>query len=271
MGQVVSGLLSLAIGGHFVTKQFTFVTPFTRSLIAIVASLFDQTYITKPKTSRPLNSEIYLVGKGFKGISPELAQALLDRCEAYKASDKLWTTWGSMLQPDILARVDADILVAAQEVHGDQQVSFLNEIYDAYRLNDLRQITNTYEAQAQRAWLDENPLMVISSDDNLNHTQVSAEEEAALFAQEKPRQQSRQQSRLPIQPINYEPIEYEQITPDELVPDELVPDELVPDEDSILIQEDTKGAEGGGTEGGSTEGGSTEGGSTERKTIKFKI
>jgi DNA-directed RNA polymerase II subunit RPB2 len=261
MGQVVSGLLSLAVGGHFVTKQFTFVTPFTRSLIAIVASLFNETYITKPKTSRPLNSEIYLVGKGFKGISPALAQALLDRCEAYKASDKLWTSWGSMLQPDILARVDADILVAAQEVHGEQQVSFLNEIYEAYRLNDLKQITNTYEAQAQRAWLDENPLVVISSDDNLNHTQVSAEEEAALFAQERPRQQSRQ-------PINYEPIRpivVEQITP------ELTPDELIPDEDSILIQEEKPDTEGGAEEGGGAEGGAETGTESKKKTIKFNV
>ena len=61
MGQILTGLLALAIGGHFVTKQFTFVTPFSRSLIAIVASLFDETYITKPKTSRSTNSEVYLV------------------------------------------------------------------------------------------------------------------------------------------------------------------------------------------------------------------
>ena len=60
-GQILTGLLSLAVGGDLVTKQFTFVTPFSRSLIALVASLFEETYITKPTTSRPANSEIYLV------------------------------------------------------------------------------------------------------------------------------------------------------------------------------------------------------------------
>jgi hypothetical protein len=177
-----------------------------------------------------------------------------------------------MLKPDILARVDADILAAAQEVHGEQQVSFLNEIYEAYRLNDIGKIKNTYETQAQRAWLDENPLVVINSDDNLNHTQVSAEEEAALFAQEKPRQQSRQQSVkiIPeLRPDEFAP-DPDELAPDELAPDELAlaTDELVPDEDSILIQEEASkpiNEEGKDTEGGSTEGGG------ERKTIKFKI
>jgi DNA-directed RNA polymerase II subunit RPB2 len=173
LGQVITGLLSLAIGGHLVTKQFTFVTPFSRSLIAIVASLFDECYITKPKTSRPTNSEIYLVGKGFNGISSDLARALLDRCEAYKTLDKLPTTWGSLISPDLLAQVDADILAAAQEVHGEQQIEFLNEISNTYRLfnqhNDIKQIVSKYEKQAQQTWLNENPLIVIPSDENLNN------------------------------------------------------------------------------------------------------
>jgi DNA-directed RNA polymerase II subunit RPB2 len=184
IGQILTGLLALAEGGHFVTKQFTFVTPFSRSLIAIVASLFEETYITKPKTSRPTNSEVYLVGKWFKGISPELAQALLDRCEAYRTLDKLPTTWGSLLQPEILAQVDGDILLAAQEVHGEQQVTFLNEIYEAFRVSggDKGKIPlNTFEMQAQRTWLEENPMIVIASDENLNNTKISAEEEAAMF------------------------------------------------------------------------------------------
>ena len=184
IGQVLTGLLALAVGGHFVTKQFTFVTPFSRSLIAIVASLFEETYITKPKTSRPTNSEVYLVGKWFKGISPELVQALLDRCEAYRTLDKLPTTWGSLLQPEILAQVDGDILLAAQEVHGEQQVTFLNEIYEAFRVSggDKGKIPiNTFEMQAQRTWLEENPMIVIASDENLNNTKISAEEEAAMF------------------------------------------------------------------------------------------
>ena len=178
-GQVLTGLLSLAVGGHLVTKQFTFVTPFSRSLIAIVASLFDECYITKPKTSRPTNSEIYLVAKGFNGISGDLVKALLDRCEAYKTLDKLPTTWGSLIRPDILAQIDADILAAAQEVHGEQQIEFLNEVSNTYRLfnqhNDIKKIVGKYEIDAQKTWLNENPLLVIQTDENLNNKRENSE------------------------------------------------------------------------------------------------
>jgi DNA-directed RNA polymerase II subunit RPB2 len=258
-GQIITGLLSLANGGHFVTKQFTFVTPFSRSLIAIVASLFEETYITKPKTSRPLNSEIYLVGKGFKGIEPALAQALLDRCEAYKSLDKAWTTWGSILQPEVLARVDADLLMAAQEVHGEQQVAFLNEIYEAYRVSDgdPKKIANMYEAKAQKEWLDENPLMVIERDENLNHAVI---EEAAMYMPQAQQtqiqaqqtqiqaQQTQQGQYIDVEPINVEPIDVEPISEEESI---LIPEEETNEEES------TEQAEGGGA--------------GERKTISFTI
>jgi cap2 methyltransferase len=261
-GQVLTGLLSLALGGTLITKQFTFYTPFSRSLIAIVASLFDETYIIKPKTSRPTNSEVYLVGKGFKGISSELATALLDRAEAYKTLDKLPTTWGSLLQPNILAQADADILAAAEEVHGEQQVAFLHEIAEAYRVKDF---TNTYEKSAQEAWLKENPLLVISRDENLNNAQITVEQQAQTIAlkQVQAQQQGEQQALQPIQ-----------LTRQALMP-------LTPElqEESILIpDEDGDGEgekEGGGTDGSednNQSGGSDDafGGDSNKKIIIIK-
>jgi DNA-directed RNA polymerase II subunit RPB2 len=257
-GQILAGLLALAIGGHFVTKQFTFITPFSRSLIAIVASLFDETYITKPKTSRPTNSEIYLVGKGFKGISPELARALLDRCEAYRTLDKLPTTWGSLLLPDVLAKVDADILAAAQEVHGEQQVAFLNELSDAYRVSngDTSKIPNTYEREAQKTWLDENPLVVISTDENLNNAVI---EDAAFYVPTFQSQvyQPQGQGQAAIEPAT--------LAPATLAPATLAPAALSDlEEVSILIPEAEPNIETDAVSEGETS-------SSERKTIKFNI
>jgi DNA-directed RNA polymerase II subunit RPB2 len=243
-GQILTGLLALAVGGHFVTKQFTFVTPFSRSLIAIIASLFEETYITKPKTSRPTNSEVYLVGKWFKGISPELAKALLDRCEAYRTLDKLPTTWGSLLQPEVLARVDVDILLAAQEVHGEQQVAFLGEIADAYRagLSEQGKIVNIYEDKAQKMWLDENPLLVIARDENLNHASI---EEAAQMPMPMP---------MPTQRPTQKPTQMSIMPEPEL------------EEESILIpeEEEEKEADAEAAEAEKTEG-------REKKTIRFNL
>lgn len=44
-GQIICGILSLAKGGHLVTKQYTFLTLFSRSLIALLAALFDELYV----------------------------------------------------------------------------------------------------------------------------------------------------------------------------------------------------------------------------------
>ena len=230
-----------------------------------MASLFEETYITKPKTSRPLNSEIYLVGKRFKGISNELAKALLDRCEAYKTLDKWPTTWGSLLQPAVLAKVDADILLAAQGVHGEQQVTFLNEIVEAFRIKNFE---NVYETSAQEAWLKENPVLAISKDENLNNTQISAEEQAQAAQQTQAAQQASQAQQIQVQQAPMAPLIATKpltvITTPEL------------EEESILVPEENEGEEGEGAEGEEGEGESSsedkEGGKkSNRKIITFKL
>ena len=69
LGQIVSGLLTLKEGGCLITKQYTFYTGFTISLMGYLTKFFDKLYVVKPLTSKPDNSETYLVGVGFKGLS----------------------------------------------------------------------------------------------------------------------------------------------------------------------------------------------------------
>ena len=66
IGQILSGLLTLKEGGSLITKQYTFFEPISISVIYATSTFFDKFYIVKPYTSREANSEIYLVGKGFK-------------------------------------------------------------------------------------------------------------------------------------------------------------------------------------------------------------
>jgi hypothetical protein len=69
IGQIISGLITLKIGGSFVTKQYTFFEPITISIIYAISTFFEEFYICKPYSSREANSEIYLVGKGFKNVN----------------------------------------------------------------------------------------------------------------------------------------------------------------------------------------------------------
>ena len=82
IGQILSGLLTLKKGGSFITKQYTIFEPITISVIYATSIFFDEFYICKPYSSREANSELYLIGKGFKGnidIGHPYINAMFDR------------------------------------------------------------------------------------------------------------------------------------------------------------------------------------------------
>jgi 23S rRNA U2552 (ribose-2'-O)-methylase RlmE/FtsJ len=66
--EIVMALSIQQKGGHFVCKFFDMYTKITLSFLYLLVSLYDKVHVTKPLTSRPANSEKYIVCKGFKGI-----------------------------------------------------------------------------------------------------------------------------------------------------------------------------------------------------------
>ena len=65
--QVRIALRSLATNGVFVLKLFECLRPCTRDLIAVLTQCFDSVSLMKPGSSRPTNSERYLVCRSFDG------------------------------------------------------------------------------------------------------------------------------------------------------------------------------------------------------------
>jgi 23S rRNA U2552 (ribose-2'-O)-methylase RlmE/FtsJ len=66
--QIVASLSIQKIGGSFVLKIFDINTKDTIRMLYILYYYYEELYITKPVTSRPANSEKYIVCKKFKGI-----------------------------------------------------------------------------------------------------------------------------------------------------------------------------------------------------------
>ncbi|GFN74585.1 Cap-specific mRNA (nucleoside-2'-o-)-methyltransferase 1 [Plakobranchus ocellatus] len=64
--QFLVAVLVLRTGGHFVCKLFDLFTPFSVGLVYLMNMIFDEVAIFKPVTSRPANSERYIVCKGLK-------------------------------------------------------------------------------------------------------------------------------------------------------------------------------------------------------------
>ena len=71
-------------GGHFILKLFDIFTLPTLKLIKLLSLFYNEIILTKPFTSRPANSEKYIVCKYFKGFDEKVFQNLLYNLEHWK-------------------------------------------------------------------------------------------------------------------------------------------------------------------------------------------
>lgn len=88
--EIVSALAIQAKGGHFVCKIFDIHTELTTKFIWLLTKHYKEIIITKPKTSRPANSEKYIVCKSFKGIELGLLNILFKCVEKWENSGKMF-------------------------------------------------------------------------------------------------------------------------------------------------------------------------------------
>lgn len=70
-GQWYAALKLLQPGGAFVLKLFDTFAPVTRSVLYLSLFAYESVHIVKPRHSRIVNSERYLVCTGFRGLTPE--------------------------------------------------------------------------------------------------------------------------------------------------------------------------------------------------------
>jgi hypothetical protein len=166
LGCALAAFMTLRVGGSFVAKQYTFFETFTWNLILIYSTLFDQFYICKPLSSRPTNSEIYLVGKGFRGISPAVLDVLLDRLANFSLAPLvhqrcLTQSWESVAAIERMCR---DLVT--------QQREMIQEVVDFYGefdgvVDGLRsRMTPVYRERADE-WLRKYPILRIETRDHL--------------------------------------------------------------------------------------------------------
>uniref|UniRef100_A0A1A8NGL2 Cap-specific mRNA (nucleoside-2'-O-)-methyltransferase 1 n=1 Tax=Nothobranchius rachovii TaxID=451742 RepID=A0A1A8NGL2_9TELE len=64
--QFLTAISTIRTGGHFVCKTFDLFTPFSVGLVYLLYLCFDRISLFKPVTSRPANSERYVVCRGLK-------------------------------------------------------------------------------------------------------------------------------------------------------------------------------------------------------------
>lgn len=114
------------IGGIFICKMFDTFSYISVQLIYILYCLYDEVIIYKPKTSRPANSEKYLICKGFKGITKLQLDKLISVYE-------LWTgiecegEYLPMSIIDLLPTVFINEIKKMNNIFVDNQIKYIDK------------------------------------------------------------------------------------------------------------------------------------------------
>ncbi|CAI4228549.1 unnamed protein product [Auanema sp. JU1783] len=139
--QLLTSLCIVKEGGNFFCKLFDLFTPFSVGLIYLMYVCYDQITIHKPHTSRPANSERYIVCKGLRKEFSDVIRDYLKRVN--RTMEKLWLK-GEPKESDVMELVPLNIirddevftkfLVEHNEKFAVRQTVYLNK-YLSYAKN----------------------------------------------------------------------------------------------------------------------------------------
>jgi hypothetical protein len=161
LGQVTCILACLAKGKSAIFKTFLPLSePLNLSLMYVLVHLFDEVYITKPATSNPCNSEVYVVLNSFTGIESVLLDAL------YELLDSEEITAKTLFCPKMKAAFYKSYLDVMTELINRQ----INAIHESYRYYfDMSNIDygQQHIHDIIEAWLNQNPIVALQDSDKL--------------------------------------------------------------------------------------------------------
>jgi len=156
--EILAAVLLLKTGGHFVCKLFDTFSDVQIQMLEFLATIFETVYLIKPVTSRPANSERYVVCKDFLGISekaynPKKLKSIVNAWTKTVAGGKVFTKLfdgGTTSEPDETHEnpitTVRDNIIEFANTFADNQIKAIN--------NNLRIITNninidTFDAQRE--------------------------------------------------------------------------------------------------------------------------
>lgn len=86
--EIITALYVQKIGGKFICKTFDLYTVATLKLLFFIACFYDEVNIYKPLTSRPANSEKYIIAKGFRGIDYKYLDEILNIIKLWEENEE---------------------------------------------------------------------------------------------------------------------------------------------------------------------------------------
>jgi 23S rRNA U2552 (ribose-2'-O)-methylase RlmE/FtsJ len=160
LAEIISALRMQKQNGNFVLKIFETFTNITVKIILILSTYYDKVYIHKPLTSRPTNSERYLICLKYKGInkkelnlldnflsdinSKEMKQSYIFN---YLADIEIPENFKLVITTSSLEILNIQYKTINERINYIHSKNYYGDIYEKYKQNQIKAYelwTNTY-------------------------------------------------------------------------------------------------------------------------------
>ena len=128
--EIVTALSVQKINGCFICKFFDTYTNITIQMLWLLNNLYEETIITKPFSSRPANSEKYIVARGFKGITPEYLDKLFNTVKKWEGIENTGNYVYSLFNDEYLNYQFTEIIRIHNIFNTSQQIQVIKKTLD---------------------------------------------------------------------------------------------------------------------------------------------
>lgn len=130
-------------GGTMLFKMFDLFTQFSLQILYLLTMFYEEVYIVKPLTSRPANSEKYIIGKKFKGVSDTFSSSMLVGLNNWRS--KYYYIQNILLPEDFIEeikKINTEI-VKQQTTHIDKIIDYMKN-KKSFKLNENEFYSKTW-------------------------------------------------------------------------------------------------------------------------------
>jgi 23S rRNA U2552 (ribose-2'-O)-methylase RlmE/FtsJ len=124
--EITTSILIQEKKGSMICKMFDLFTYFSLQMIYLLSLLYKKVYIFKPVTSRPANSEKYIIATGFKGVNKELVDSMLSCIESWDTFKEEQLFIKNLILPDTFI----DEMEKINKLFTEYQKMYINKTLD---------------------------------------------------------------------------------------------------------------------------------------------
>ena len=172
LGHFLASIETLARGGIMILKEFTFFEAQSISLLWLMNCCFDELWVVKPVTSRPANSEVYIVGVGFNGLRVAQVERLHNLLKYIRFLNKASGSPALFMREDVPDEFVQKIVAVMKELVEMQSASINRnlELWQKYKRVPYRMIKDQYRNERKQLadeWIDANKLKKLESNNRM--------------------------------------------------------------------------------------------------------